>query len=133
MQNKWQRVFTTTIWEHVDSNASFLVMSQKDDDVHVQIQPLLDAAQFIDALYLSGVPFLIVYSDFEGEAFDIGWGVQLALIEDWADVIESRSNSMVLAFDYDNPLDVILDGVITDEYETNNLHLFFIRNPPKGA
>ena len=125
MQDKWQTIFTTQLWEHTDTDVTFSISAQNDDH-HVADQPLLDAGHFLAALWLSGVPFIVIYSDYN-KGWDIGWGVHLAEVDDWQQVIDARINSKVLTFDYDNPVGILLDNIIDAAYELENLHLYFIK------
>ena len=102
------------------------------------LNELMKAARVLDRLYLQEIPFLIIYSSADVETTHIGWGIQMAHIDDWLTVLKEKTKEYMLVNRLaDEVLGESIDGErsfyslghtdIQKLHETTNLHIFFLR------
>ena len=97
----------------------------------------MKAARVLDRLFLMEIPFLIIYSNAAVATTHIGWGIQMAHINDYLTVLKEQTKQYMVV---NRLADEVLGAWIESEksfynlshidvqnlHETTNLHIFFL-------
>lgn len=129
MSHSYKPQYTLQVIQNSFNLDEFHFLYAEGDDYLSDPSRLLFAAHVLEALYLSEVPFIIIYSD-DDEALDIGWGIYLANVETWEDLLERKTFSqMLFNAEADESVNLLESDTlpIMQLYEDINLHLFFIK------
>lgn len=129
MSHSYKPQFTLQVIQNSFNLNEYHFLYAEGDDYKSDPSRLLFAAHVLDALYLSQVPFIIIYSD-DDEALDIGWGIYLASVETWEDLLERKTFSqMLFNAEADESVNLLESDTlpIMQLYEDINLHLFFLK------
>ena len=93
--SEFKPVFNLYLLESSDNeNEQFFINTPGEIDESLK-KRLMKAGRFIERLYLSEIPFLLIFSDVSVDCVSIGWGVHLPHIEDWESVLKSERQGIV--------------------------------------